>query len=115
MSIFSTPRQLEKIKTILSGYTKLPFSPETIPGSVMEAVLANVHAAQILNTYDFVDVIKPKNKIGWQVKSTKAKTPVTWKRAKIPNAPELIKKSKKGAKELQVLVLRPMNNFTNCR
>ena len=57
----------------------------------------------MLNTYDFVDVIHPGNGCGWQVKSTKAETPVTWKRAKIPNASELIEASmhsENGLREL---------------
>ena len=37
---------------------------------------------EVLGTYDFVDVIKRGSKCGWQVKSTKESTPVTWKRAK---------------------------------
>ncbi len=69
----------------------------------MEAVLSIVRSGVVLDTYDFVDVINQKEKAGWQVKSTKASTPVTWKRAKIPNADRLIEGSRKGAKGLQRL------------
>ncbi|QQG36721.1 MAG: hypothetical protein HYS17_02800 [Micavibrio aeruginosavorus] len=101
--IFSTPQELAKIKAILSKYTMLPFSGDTIPGAVMESVLGNVRNAQVLNTYDFVDVVSSATKCGWQVKSTKESTPVTWKRAKIPNARSLIDASRKSDKGLQNL------------
>lgn len=103
MTVFSTPEQLKEITKILSRYIRLPFSVETIPGSIMEAVLGHVKNAEVLNTYDFVDVIDRKNKVGWQVKSTKASTPVTWKRAKISNSFQLIEASKTGDAELQAL------------
>lgn len=103
MGVFSTPEQLDLIGKILSRYIRLPFSGETIPGAIMENVLAHVRNGQVLNTYDFVDVIKPAEHIGWQVKSTKTTTPVTWKRAKIPNAIELIEKSRKSAEGCKAL------------
>lgn len=103
MGIFSSPEELTLIQETLSKYLRLPFSGDTVPGSVMEAVLAYIRGAQRLNTYDFVDVVDIKRKCGWQVKSTKAKTPVTWKRAKIPNASELIEHSKRGEEGLQAL------------
>lgn len=59
----------------------------------MESIVAEVRNATRLETYDFVDVVRPAEGIGWQVKSTKASTPVTWKRAKLPNQVELIKAS----------------------
>lgn len=103
MTIFSTDAELQEIKKVLSGYIRLPFSGETIPGATMEAVLAKVRSGEVLNTYDFVDVIKHTSHCGWQVKSTKEDTPVTWKRAKLPNQDELIKASKKSKKGIQVL------------
>ncbi len=103
MGIYSTPEQLNLIRKILSRYIRLPFSGETIPGAIMEGVLAYVREGRVLNTYDFVDVIKPSERIGWQVKSTKASTPVTWKRAKIPNSLELIENSRKNDEGLQTL------------
>lgn len=103
MGIFSTNEQLDLICKILSRYIRLPFSGKTIPGAIMEGVLAHVRDGQVLNTYDFVDVIEPVDRVGWQVKSTKSSTPVTWKRAKIPNAPELIENSRKSLQGLQDL------------
>ena len=69
----------------------------------MEHIFSYVRDAVVLNTYDFVDVIQPQNGLGWQIKSTKATTPVTWKRAKIPNAPELIEASRESEIGLQSL------------
>lgn len=69
----------------------------------MEGELAYVRGADVLKTYDFVDVIKPAAKIGWQVKSTKSDTPVTWKHAKIPNQEELMESSFHSEKACQIL------------
>jgi len=103
MTVFSSPEQLSEIRNILANYIRLPFSHDTIPGAIMEAVLAHIHEAKVLNTYDFADVIKTSKKCGWQIKSTKASTPVTWKRAKIPNQLELMKVSEKSKDGLQTL------------
>lgn len=103
MCIFSNGGELDHIRKILSTLIRMPFSSQSIPGAIMEAVLAHVRNGQVLKTYDFVDVIKPADRIGWQVKSTKAATPVTWKRAKIPNASKLISDSRKNNKGLQHL------------
>jgi hypothetical protein len=103
MSVYSEAVQLGKIRDILSSYVRLPFSGDSIPGAIMEGLLAHVRGGQRLNTYDFVDVVDRQNKVGWQVKSTKAATPVTWKRAKIPNAEELVKDSRNSADGLQAL------------
>ena len=102
-NVFSTSGQLERISEILTGYLKLPFSGDSIPGALMENVLGEVRSGEVLNTYDFVDVINRGQKVGWQVKSTRASTPVTWKRAKIPNALELINASQESKEGLQVL------------
>lgn len=102
-AIFSTPEQLARLADILSKYVRLPFSDDTIPGGVLEGCLAHVRNAQVLKTYDFVDVIDLQQHIGWQVKSTKATTPVTWKRAKIPNQEWLIADSLKSSLGLQNL------------
>lgn len=102
-NVFSTEEQLGRIATILSGYLKIPFSGDSVPGSLMENVIAKVRGGEVLNTYDFVDVIDKKRKVGWQVKSTKAATPVTWKRAKIPNSEQLIDESMKDDSGLQKL------------
>jgi len=95
VGIFSSQKQLEEIKRILSKYLRLPFSGDSIPGAVMESVLAQVRSGRRLGTYDFVDVVSSAEECGWQVKSTKAGTPVTWKRAKLPNSNELIEKSER--------------------
>ena len=102
-SIFSTEQQLEAIARILVGYLRLPFSGNSIPGSVMESIVSEVRDATVLNTYDFVDVINTSQRLGWQVKSTKADTPVTWKRAKIPDAANLIDQSHKSSQARQQL------------
>ncbi len=103
MSIYSSQESLNKIKEILTRYLRLPFSNDNIPGAIMEAVLAHARGGEVLNTYDFVDVVDRKNKLGWQVKSTKENTPVTWKRAKIPNAEKLIDESRRSEEGLQKL------------
>lgn len=102
-AIFSTPKQLDLLGDILSKYARLPFSQASIPGAVLEGALAHVRDGEVLNTYDFVDVIKRESRLGWQVKSTKADTPVTWKRAKIPDSVALIAESRKSAAGEQAL------------
>lgn len=112
MSVLSSPNELKRIAHLVSRFSSLPFAaPDSVPGSVLEAILAEVRGATRLETYDFVDVVRPAEHIGWQVKSTKAKTPVTWKRAKIPNALALIdaSKSPKGAQVLGDAII----NFCN--
>ena len=99
----SDKSQIKSLTNIIQQYLRLPLSDDTIPGSFLEGVLAHVRNGTRLNTYDFVDVISSKEKIGWQVKSTKSSTPVTWKRAKIPNSLELIKASNNSEKGLQNL------------
>ena len=101
--VFSSKPEMEDISKALSGYLKLPFSGDSIPGSLLENVIGSVRKSKVLNTYDFVDVISEENRVGWQVKSTKDKTPVTWKRAKIANANELIHESRTSDDALQEL------------
>lgn len=101
--IFSSPQQITKLADVLSKYVRLPFSADIIPGAVLEGALAYVRSAEVLKTYDFVDVIKRDSHIGWQVKSTKANTPVTWKRAKIPNREELTENSFQSEEARQIL------------
>jgi hypothetical protein len=100
---FSDKSQLETLSSILTGYIKAPFAMETIPGSFMENVLAYIRKGTVLNTYDFVDVINADEHIGWQVKSTKDTTPVTWKRAKIKNSEDLIRASQNSEHGLAAL------------
>jgi hypothetical protein len=102
-SFYSTPAQLEQIKTTIVAYLRLPFSGDSIPGSLLEATIARVRGAKVLNNYAFVDVVDVNAGIGWQVKSTKAATPVTWKRAKIPERQKLITESNRDAKGLEKL------------
>ncbi len=101
--VFSSLEQLLRLADVLSKYIRLPFSTDAIPGAVLEGALAFVRDAEVLKTYDFVDVIKRDSKIGWQVKSTKADTPVTWKRAKIPNQEELMENSFHSEEARQIL------------
>lgn len=103
MSVFSTPSQLDEMRQMLVNYIRLPFAQDSIPGALMESALAHVRGGAVLNTYDFVDVISTDIRRGWQVKSTKAGTPVTWKRAKIPNAAELMGTSRQSDAGLQAL------------
>lgn len=102
-SVFSSPQQLKAIAKVLVTYSRMPFASLNIPGAAMEAVLAHVRGGVVLRTYDFVDVVNQSARLGWQIKSTLAKTPVTWKRAKIPNSLELIERSRSSKKGLQQL------------
>ena len=102
-NVYSTQGQLKNISKILTGYLKLPFSGDSIPGALMESVISEVRDGEVLNTYDFVDILNKNQKVGWQVKSTKSSTPVTWKRAKIPNSVQLIEISKSSSLGLQKL------------
>ncbi|MDV6344778.1 hypothetical protein [Nitrosomonas sp. Is37] len=96
--MYSSKEQLEKIAHYLTAYMKIPyFQDDTIPGKVLEKIISLVHGGKQLPTYDYVDVCIP-GKIGWQVKSTKEDTPLTWKRAKIANSEFLIKKSEEIGK-----------------
>jgi hypothetical protein len=101
--VFSSPEQLLRLAEVLSKYIRLPFSTDTIPGAVLEGALAYVRDGEVLKTYDFVDVIKRDSKVGWQVKSTKADTPVTWKRAKIPHQEKLMEGSFHSEEARQIL------------
>jgi len=103
VTIFSTCEERDRISSILSRYLRLPFSADTVPGAIMEGVLAHVLGAERKNTYDFVDVVHAGRGVGWQVKSTKAGTPVTWKRAKIPGAEPLIAASRSSPEACQAL------------
>ncbi|MCE2425487.1 MAG: hypothetical protein J4F45_10380 [Pseudomonadales bacterium] len=91
------------MRDLLSACLKLPPARKTVPGALMEAIVAHVHDARVLDTYDFVDVVDERTKCGWQVKSTKSTTPVTWKRAKLPNAENLIHESRDSESARQEL------------
>jgi hypothetical protein len=101
--VLSSTSELGEIARILRSYVRLPFSSINIPGAVVEGVVAHVRKASVLRTYDFVDVVDRLAGFEWQVKSTLAETPVTWKRAKIPERLELIAASENSDKGLQAL------------
>lgn len=101
--ILSSKDEMKLVGKVILSYLRLPFSPDSIPGSIMEHVLGHVRDAEVLNTYDFVDVIDQNHNIGWQVKSRKATTPVTWKRAKISNRESLILESESSSEGLDNL------------
>lgn len=101
--IFSTESELKELALTLQTYMRLPFVQGSIPGNIMENVLAYVRDAEVLNNYDFIDVVDKKNRIGWQVKSTISNTPLTWKRAKIENSTKLISNSYDSAEGCQEL------------
>ena len=82
---------------------RLPFSQGVMPGRVLEEALANVRSGEVLHTYDFVDVVCREEACGWQVKSTRDSTLVTWKRAKLPNATDLVDESLKSHAACQEL------------
>lgn len=103
MTIYSSPAELVTITGILTNLMRLPYMGEGIPGNILESVIAEVRSGIVLNTYDFVDVIENTSDCGWQVKSTKAQTPVTWKRAKLPDANPLIQASHRSSSALQEL------------
>jgi hypothetical protein len=69
----------------------------------MEGTLAQVRDATRLGRYDFIDVVKETERVGWQVKSTAQSTPVTWKRAKVEGRNDLIRASESGPDGRQAL------------
>ena len=91
------------LQRILFSWMRLPFSHGVVPGRVLEEALAHIRSGKVLPTYDFVDVISPATACGWQVKSTREKTPVTWKRAKLPDADQLIDASLESDAACQAL------------
>ena len=94
MLIYSTQSELIRIASILRNVLRLPIVQDSIPGQIMENVLCFVKDAEQLRTYDYIDILDRSQKLGWSLKSTKEDTPVTWKRAKIPNQANLIDKSR---------------------
>lgn len=111
--LFSTADDLDRIQKILTALLKLPLTEHTISGDLMERVFAHVRGAEVLRTYDFVDVIDREKKIGWQVKSTMSSTPVTWIRGKISNREHMIAESEKsedGMKALGAAILDYCND-----
>lgn len=70
---------------------------------MVEGVFAYVRGGEVLNTFDFVDVVEREKGFGWQVKSTKSTTPITWKRAKLTNSVERIRESTESEAACQAL------------
>jgi hypothetical protein len=102
-AIFSSGSEMEMIARIIQLYTRLPVSAEVIPGAFLEAALAHVKKAEVLSTYDYIDVRHVKKRVGWSIKSTKHDTPITWMRAKIENKQALIAESRGSPQALQSL------------
>lgn len=101
--VVSTPDERERLARIIRCCCRLPISSDAVPGAFVEAVLAHVRGAQVLNTYDYVDVISSREQIGWSVKSTKSGTPLTWKRVKLPERQRMIEGSRGSAEGSQRL------------
>lgn len=105
---------LSAIATALAKIYRLPFATESIPGGFAEAIVAEHYGGKVLSSRDFVDVVCESTGVGWQVKSTKASTTVTWKRAKIEGSADLIQESddKGGAhtQDLGRLVIEACNS-----
>ncbi len=103
-----------KIAEKIAIYSYLPFSSGRIPGTYAENIIAEHYNGEQLHTYDFVDVVSNSMSVGWQVKSSRYSTPVTWKRAKISDSAQLIFASDKGdqaaLERLGKLVLKSCND-----
>lgn len=115
MPIYSTPAQLQAISVLVRNFLRLPFGFRSVPGSLLEALLeiTKGNGTRRLRTYDFVDVIDQDVRVGWQVKSLDADTPVTWIRGKLPGKQSLVDASFKSQEARQVLgntVLEYCNN-----
>ncbi|MHB8391227.1 MAG: hypothetical protein ACYDBH_16860 [Acidobacteriaceae bacterium] len=102
--IFSSPDTLAQIAQMLRIYHRLPFAAEgVIPGIIVEDVLAQARGMRRLGKYDFVDVISKEDRVGLQVKSSKAASPLTWQRAKVIRAAEKREASKVYPEAAQAL------------
>lgn len=101
--VFSNKKELKEISELVQGYFKLPISEDTIQGDFFEKIIAEARNAKRLNTYEFIDVVDEKNKVAWQVKSTKEKTPLTWKRVKLKDSKKLIEESFQSFEKTQEL------------
>lgn len=80
-------RHLDDLGRYIKAYQSLPFFDGSVPGKILETLVAFAFQGRVLNTLDFVDVVS--GKVGWQVKSIKAGSDVTWKRVTIAN-PEFL-------------------------
>ena len=102
-AVYSTTEQLQRIAAIIKCCCRLPVSKDSVPGGFLETVFAHVRHARVLPNYDYVDVVDDSNRIGWSIKSTKAGSPLTWKRAKPFNQTKLISDSQGSKEGLQQL------------
>lgn len=105
MPLYSTPAQLQEISDLVRNFLRLPFGFRSVPGNLLEALveITKGSGTERLRTYDFVDVINRKEKIGWQVKSLDADTPVTWIRGKLSSKQSLITASFESEEARQAL------------
>jgi|GEM_PF-5048470 len=111
MKGFSDSEQLEQVSRLIRAFWLLPeeIRGRHIPGGFLERVLARVHGGYSSGKYDFVDIVG-QNPIGWQVKSTKRGTPITWKRAKIERKEAMILATEKGSPAERKLALQALGD-----
>ncbi len=102
-ALFSSKVELRQLANLLTAFCRLPIAGESVPGALLEAAFGHIRGAKVLPTYDYVDLVDVSRRIGWSIKSTKAATPMTWKRAKITNKAGLIGASRISAKATQTL------------
>ena len=105
MPLYSTPTQLLELSDLVRNFLRLPFGFRSVPGNLLEALVEVTRGSgtERLRTYDFVDVINRSEKIGWQIKSLDADTPVTWIRGKLPGKQSLIEASFESEEARQAL------------
>jgi hypothetical protein len=105
MPLYSTPAQLLEISDLTRNFLRLPFGFRSVPGNLLEALVEMTRGTgtERLRTYDFVGVINRQERIGWQIKSLDADTPVTWIRGKLPGKQALIEASFESAEARQAL------------
>ena len=94
--------EFAQIVRLVQTILRLPFY-KSLPGALLEQILAHVYSGRTTGTYDFVDVVNHETHTGWQVKSTRHSTPVTWKRAKLPDKNPLIAASRRTPQGAQRL------------
>lgn len=105
MPLYSTSAQLQEVSDLVRNFLRLPFGFRSVPGNLLEALVEVTRGSgtERLRTYDFVDVINRSERIGWQVKSLDADTPVTWIRGKLPGKQSLILASFESEEARQAL------------
>lgn len=89
-----TYQQIETLKKHFKALLAMPWASETLSGRMVEEIVSATYGGRVLPNYDYVDVLgETGDRKAWQVKATKSSTPITWKRAKIPNKTKLINAS----------------------